>query len=590
MVTPPQEGVDGSPRFALLETLRSFASTRLIAAGEGPEVWAAAADWQTEVAERVSAGFATAPSEPAAAWWMDAEHDNLREGLRWAHANDRQMALRLALAMAPWWALRGRYHEGRQQVADAVAGLEEPAQRLAEAQVWIGWTSMHCTDFAATIEICGRVIAAHEPDRPTVDVVDALNCVAGAYLNVARWADAADTAQRALHGAQQIGYQTGEAFACVVLAAIAIYEGDFAGTLRWAQSANRHDSAAISGYTDRWRRLVLGDGLLYTGDALSADGVLRELLAMCRAVGDRFMAGSTLNSVAETCLGLDQLDEAGAFAAESLTIFAELNDLLMLTDALQLAALCGMTRRPADAARLQAAIWTLLGRIGAGPNVHDDELRARVERQVAAALSPAELESATTAGRAMTVEASVSLAHELLSDPQPRPDGDARSVLSPRERELLGLLAEGLTDKEISERLFISIRTVRSHLDRIRDKTGCRRRAELTRLALARTRSAPLDYQARRTCDSGLEAARSLVDVRQRNIDVPILVGVAIDDLEADHPPHRQLSAVAVLVPHPQGERGRVDHLLALLPVRDLGTVLVVAQGVNERPLALQPA
>jgi DNA-binding CsgD family transcriptional regulator len=31
---------------------------------------------------------------------------------------------------------------------------------------------------------------------------------------------------------------------------------------------------------------------------------------------------------------------------------------------------------------------------------------------------------------------------------------------------------------------FIGIRTVSSHLDRIRDKTGCRRRADLTRLAL----------------------------------------------------------------------------------------------------------
>jgi DNA-binding CsgD family transcriptional regulator len=33
-------------------------------------------------------------------------------------------------------------------------------------------------------------------------------------------------------------------------------------------------------------------------------------------------------------------------------------------------------------------------------------------------------------------------------------------------------------------RLYISVRTVGSHLDRIRDKTGCRRRADLTRLAL----------------------------------------------------------------------------------------------------------
>ena len=39
--------------------------------------------------------------------------------------------------------------------------------------------------------------------------------------------------------------------------------------------------------------------------------------------------------------------------------------------------------------------------------------------------------------------------------------------------------------RQAAARLYISIRTVRSHLDRIRDKTGCRRRADLTRLALS---------------------------------------------------------------------------------------------------------
>jgi Response regulator containing a CheY-like receiver domain and an HTH DNA-binding domain len=37
---------------------------------------------------------------------------------------------------------------------------------------------------------------------------------------------------------------------------------------------------------------------------------------------------------------------------------------------------------------------------------------------------------------------------------------------------------------QIAAQLYISVRTVGSHLDRIRDKTGCRRRADLTRLAL----------------------------------------------------------------------------------------------------------
>ncbi len=45
--------------------------------------------------------------------------------------------------------------------------------------------------------------------------------------------------------------------------------------------------------------------------------------------------------------------------------------------------------------------------------------------------------------------------------------------------------ARGRTNAQIAAELHISIRTVGSHLDRIRDKTGCRRRTDLTRLALS---------------------------------------------------------------------------------------------------------
>ena len=56
--------------------------------------------------------------------------------------------------------------------------------------------------------------------------------------------------------------------------------------------------------------------------------------------------------------------------------------------------------------------------------------------------------------------------------------------LSEREQEVLALLAQGERDEDIAEKLYISVRTVRSHLDRIRDKTGRRRRPDLTRLAM----------------------------------------------------------------------------------------------------------
>jgi DNA-binding NarL/FixJ family response regulator len=59
-----------------------------------------------------------------------------------------------------------------------------------------------------------------------------------------------------------------------------------------------------------------------------------------------------------------------------------------------------------------------------------------------------------------------------------------RPLLGEREHEILRLVADGDTDKEIAQRLYISPRTVQNHLTRIREKTGLRRRAELTRWAM----------------------------------------------------------------------------------------------------------
>jgi DNA-binding CsgD family transcriptional regulator len=59
------------------------------------------------------------------------------------------------------------------------------------------------------------------------------------------------------------------------------------------------------------------------------------------------------------------------------------------------------------------------------------------------------------------------------ADPQEPQAPPGLQQLSPQERELVTLVAQGRTDTQIAGQLSISIRTVRSHLDRIRDKTGC---------------------------------------------------------------------------------------------------------------------
>src|SRR3954466_3390491 len=59
-----------------------------------------------------------------------------------------------------------------------------------------------------------------------------------------------------------------------------------------------------------------------------------------------------------------------------------------------------------------------------------------------------------------------------------------RPLLATREQEVLRLVAQGDTDREIGGQLYISTRTVQNHLTRIREKTGMRRRSELARWAV----------------------------------------------------------------------------------------------------------
>jgi two-component system, NarL family, response regulator NreC len=79
------------------------------------------------------------------------------------------------------------------------------------------------------------------------------------------------------------------------------------------------------------------------------------------------------------------------------------------------------------------------------------------------------------------------LAGHLLQEYSRASRGEAshvRPLIGEREHEVLRLVAGGYTDREIAGQLYISPRTVQNHLTRIREKTGLRRRAELTRWAM----------------------------------------------------------------------------------------------------------
>ena len=65
-----------------------------------------------------------------------------------------------------------------------------------------------------------------------------------------------------------------------------------------------------------------------------------------------------------------------------------------------------------------------------------------------------------------------------------RPDDSKREALriTPRELEILELIAQGLSNREIAEKLFVSENTVKSHSSRVFDKLGAKRRTQAVQL------------------------------------------------------------------------------------------------------------
>ena len=108
------------------------------------------------------------------------------------------------------------------------------------------------------------------------------------------------------------------------------------------------------------------------------------------------------------------------------------------------------------------------------------------------ALGKAAFDAAYARGRTLTQADAIALAVGTAQpDPGPAPAVSVPAAhcapmgpLSARERQIMALLAGGASNAKIAETLFVTSNTVRTHLDRIRDKTGARNRAELTLYAI----------------------------------------------------------------------------------------------------------
>jgi len=262
------------------------------------------------------------------------------------------------------------------------------------------------------------------------------------------------------HGGQIL--QRGDAWctAQIWLGRMALYSADPSGTLG-------HFTAVRDAVRDGEPSLALADGLAGRSAALANLGRFAEALAALH-------------------LRAGRAQDAAHYLRESLQIAGHTGDPADVFNGLDWCGyLCAATDRAAEAVTVWAARAALSRQ---HRNTRPPALARRRDEPLARArraLGEARAQAAEDRGAAMSLATAAEYALTLTA-PVPRqpPPTSELARLSPRERELVTLIARGRTDAQIAAHLFISIRTVASHLDRIRAKTGCRRRADLTRLAL----------------------------------------------------------------------------------------------------------
>jgi predicted ATPase/DNA-binding CsgD family transcriptional regulator len=485
LLVPPRAGPDGRSRYGMLETLRAYGAGLLAGAGEQAGAAAALAGYALWVARQAAAGLQSGDGEVAAARWLDAEDATMRQALAWAVAHDPALALRLGNALGWWWLLRGRLAGEYPLLCRAAAGAEVGSDRWCTAQLWLGWAALFSADLAASLGHFTAVRDAVAGRPPSPALTGALASRAAILRLMGRTAEAAGDARHALALAREIGDPVGELLALTALSFEADYAGHHDEAVRLARQAGQI-AAGIPGSLARMCSSVLTSVLADAGDLAEAERAGTAGLARARDAGDLWNQANLLPRVAELDLRAGRTGDAAAHLREGLHLAVRDGSWYELLAGLsQCGNLCAATGRAAEALTLWAACAAVgrPGRLTEPPwFVPRWEAQPRQARQ---ALAPGQARAAENRGAAMSITTAAEYALMLTDPGPPQLAAPGSGPLSARERELVTLVAQGRTNAQIAAQLYISVRTVGSHLDRIRDKTGCRRRVDLTRLALS---------------------------------------------------------------------------------------------------------
>jgi DNA-binding CsgD family transcriptional regulator len=252
------------------------------------------------------------------------------------------------------------------------------------------------------------------------------------------------------------------------LGAILEYQNDYEQAIPLLEASAREWDALGDPVRAGWAISFLGQAALDYEDAPRAEALYKESLGRLRQGGVTEGVSGELHQLGEVAAMRGDVEAAAAYYAESLDGTGTRENLVgKLVAAGRLAAVGGHAETAVRVLGAAEAIADTIGYVRRRPEQERLERDAAVAR---AALGDAGFEAAWAAGKALPIEQAVAEAKAVLAvlgapaAPSPPTPATQIASLSPREQDVLALLCQGLTDPQIAERLFLSPRTVESHV------------------------------------------------------------------------------------------------------------------------------
>jgi len=436
-------------RFSMVETIREFATARLQEAGEAAAARRRHAMHFADLATQ-SLSALTGPDARRWATRLAAAVDDLRTMLQWALDNGEiDLGLEVGAALFRWWLTSGRLSAGRAWLDKflSAAGEHPPrtgegSQRIGRALCAAATLAVENGDYAGAVRLARQAMRIFEPLGEGEDLAFAATVLGSAHRYLGDRAEARRGFQTAFDLRAAVGDRAKLAMATNNMALVEIDDGNF-GRARELLEAN----LVIKRQLGEPRSIAIG--LVNLADVLVRDG--------------RWQAAQTsLAQAAE--LAVDHPQIMGLVLCSQGNLEARQQNWKqaaeLYADAVAAAGIGGHTHDVIDAM------------IGLGRACRELGQADEADRH----LRTAETMAQEIANPQLLAQVTAALAGGA-AEPLP-------GNLTARQAEVLRLLADGLTNKEIAARLYLSPGTVERHLATIYRKLGLGGRVDAARYAV----------------------------------------------------------------------------------------------------------